>query len=180
MSYKSEWISILAKFKTEIKSHLENPNTTTMRALEKAKNEFIAFVNGHSALLRANTYDTTVIDFFNQVCSNENHMIASHSNTISGLQKLINSIDTAIVENKEEEKMTTNYNVNGNAQIGDNNSQNNTHNTTDININLQTLINEIEKSGDPEAKSKLLDFLNNGTVASILGVTAAEITKFFG
>ena len=75
--------------------------------------------------------------------------------------------------------MTTNYNVSGNAQFGNNNSQTNIHNATDININLQTLINEIEKSGDPEAKSKLLDLLNNGTIASILGVTAAEVARFF-
>ena len=177
MSYKSEWVAILAKFKTKINTYLANPSSINFQALDEAKSEFIAFINGHSILLRDNTSNIQVITVFNQVYSNESNIV-SDSDMISGLQTLIDSLNNAITYNKEE-KMTTSYNVSGNAQFGNNNSQNNTHNTTDININLQTLINEIEKSGDPEAKSKLLDFLNNGTVASILGVTAAEISKFF-
>lgn len=178
MSYKSEWVAILAKFKTKINAYLTNPSITTIQALEETKSEFIAFIDGHSILLRDDTCNIQVITVFNQVYSNESDEV-SDNDMINGLQTLIDSFDTAITYNKEE-KMTTSYNVSGNAQFGNNNSQNNTHNTTDININLQTLINEIEKSGDPEAKNKLLDLLNNGTVASILGVTAAEISKFFG
>lgn len=177
MSYKSEWVAILAQFKTKINAYLANPSNTTIQALEQAKNEFIAFVDGYSILLRDDACNIQVITVFNQVYLNKSNIV-SDGNMVNSLQTLIDSFDNAITHNKEE-KVTTNYNISGNAQIGDSNSQNNTHNTTDININLQTLINEIEKSGDPEAKSKLLDFLNNGTVASILGVTAAEISKFF-
>lgn len=178
MSYKSEWVAILAKFKTKINTYLANPSSINFQALEEAKSEFIAFIDGHSILLRDDACNIQVITVFNQVYSNESDIV-SVDDMISGLQTLIDSLNTAITYNKEE-KMTTHYNISGNAQIGDSNSQNNTHNTTDININLQTLINEIKESGDLEAKSKLLDFLNNGTVATILGVTAAEITKFFG
>ena len=178
MSYKSEWVAILAKFKTKINTYLANPSSINFQDLEEAKSEFIAFIDGHSILLRDDTCNIQVITVFNQVYSNESNIV-SDSDMINGLQTFIDSLNTAITYNKEE-KMTTSYNVSGNAQFGNNNSQSNTNNTTDININLQTLINEIEKSGDPEANSKLLDFLNNGTVASIFGVTAAEITKFFG
>ena len=177
MSYKSEWVAILAKFKAKLNAYIANPNSITVRALEEVQNEFIAFVDGYSILLRDDACNIQVITVFNQVYSNESNEV-SDNDMINGLQTLIESFDTAITYNKEE-KMTTNYNVGGNAQFGNNNSQNNTHNTTDININLQTLINEIEKSGDSEAKSKLLDLLNNGTIASILGVTAAEVARFF-
>ena len=177
MSYKLEWVAILANFKTKINAYLANPNIITVRDLEEVQNEFIAFVNGYSVLLSNDAYNTQAIDAFNQVYLNRSNTV-SDNDTINNLQTLIDSFDTAITHNKEE-KMTTNYNVSGNAQFGNNNSQTNTHNATDININLQTLINEIEKSGDPEAKSKLLDLLNNGTIASILGVTAAEAVKFF-
>ncbi|MGA6102497.1 hypothetical protein ACPESL_09980 [Psychrobacter pocilloporae] len=177
MSYKSEWVAILANFKTKINAYLANPNSITVRDLEEVQNEFIAFVDGYSVLLSDDVCNTQAIDVFNQVYSNESNIVSAND-MINGLQTLIDSFDTAITHNKEE-KMTTNYNVSGNAQFGNNNSQTNTHNATDININLQTLINEIEKSGDPEAKSKLLDLLNNGTIASILGVTAAEAVKFF-
>lgn len=177
MSYKSEWVAILANFKTKINSCLANPNSITVRDLEEVQNEFIAFIDGYSVLLSNDACNTQAIDAFNQVYLNKSNTV-SDSDTINNLQTLIDSFDTAITHNKEE-KMTTNYNVSGNAQFGNNNSQTNTHNATDININLQTLINEIEKSGDPEAKSKLLDLLNNGTIASILGVTAAEAVRFF-
>lgn len=179
MSYRSSWVAILANFKMRTESYVTNPCNTTISALEDSRNELLSFVQGHSALLRNNSYDKQVINSFNKMLETQNNSITTDSKTISSLQELINSINYAITNNKEE-KMTTNYNISGNAQIGDSNSQTNTHNTTDININLQTLINEIEKSGDLEAKSKLLDFLNNGTIASILGVTAAEVTKFFG
>lgn len=177
MSYKLEWVAILANFKTKINAYLANPNIITVRDLEEVQNEFIAFVNGYSVLLSNDAYNTQAIDAFNQVYLNKSNTV-SDNDTINNLQTLIDSFDTAITHNKEE-KMTTNYNVSGNAQFGNNNSQTNTHNATDININLQTLINEIEKSGDTEAKNKLLDLLNNGTIASILGVTAAEAVKFF-
>lgn len=177
MSYKSEWVAILAKFKTKINAYLANPSNTTIQALEEVQNEFIAFVDGYSMLLRYDACNIQVIDVFNQVYSNKSNTV-SDDDMINNLQTLIDVFDTAITHNKEE-KMTTNYNVSGNAQFGNNNSQTNTHNATDININLQTLINEIEKSGDSEAKSKLLDLLNNGTIASILGVTAAEVARFF-
>lgn len=172
MSYISSWVAILAQFKTKLSLYLADPSLITAQALEKSQTEFVDFVHGHSALLKINPYDRKVIETFNL-------FIKSDDEIPYNAQKLIKSIDTAIIENKEE-PMTTNYNVSGNAQFGNNNSQTNTHNTTDININLQTLINEIEESGDLEAKNKLLDFLNNGTVATILGVTAAEVTKFFG
>ncbi len=177
MSYKSEWVAILANFKTKINAYLANPNSITVRDLEEVQNEFIAFVDGYSVLLSNDACNTQAIDAFNQVYLNRSNTV-SDNDTINKLQTLIDSFDTAITHNKEE-KMTTNYNVSGNAQFGNNNSQTNTHNATDININLQTLINEIEKSGDPEAKSKLLELLNNGTIASILGVTAAEVARFF-
>lgn len=179
MSYKSNWVAILANFKIKITSYLANPSCITAQALDECQTSFIAFVHGHSALLRDNIYDKEVIKAFNIFIEIQNSTILTDSQTVYISQKLINSIDTAITENRKE-AMTTNYNVSGNAQFGNSNSQTNTHNTTDININLQTLINEIEKSGDLEAKSKLLDFLNNGTIASILGVTVAEVAKFFG
>ncbi|GHD31936.1 hypothetical protein GCM10016272_14570 [Psychrobacter glaciei] len=177
MSYKSEWVAILANFKTKINAYLANPNSITVSDLEEVQNEFIAFIDGYSMILRDDACNIQVIDVFNRVYLNKSNTV-SDDDTINNLQTLIDSFDTAIIHNKEE-KMTTNYNVSGNAQFGNNNSQTNTHNATDININLQTLINEIEKSGDTEAKSKLLDLLNNGTIASILGVTAAEVVKFF-
>lgn len=177
MSYKSEWVAILAKFKTKINAYLANPNIITVRDLEEVQNEFVAFVDGYSMILRGDACNTQAIDAFNQVYSNKSNKV-SDNDMINNLQTLIDSFDTAITYNKEE-KMTTSYNVSGNAQFGNNNSQTNTHNITDVNINLQTLINEIEKSGDPDAKSKLLDLLNNGTIASILGVTAAEVARFF-
>ncbi len=179
MSYKSNWMAILASFKTKLSLYLVDPSPITVQALEKCQTEFITFVHGHSALLRDNTYDEEVIRAFNIFIEIQNSPTVNDSQTLHSSQKLINSIDTAIAKNKEE-AMTTNYNVSGNAQFGDNNNQTNTHNITDININLQTLINEIQKSGDPEAKNKLLDFLNNSTISSIIGVTAAEVAKFLG
>lgn len=177
MSYKSNWVAILANFKTKTTSYLVNPSSITAQSLEECQINFIAFVHGHSALLKDNIYDEEVVKAFNILVEIQNSTMPTDNRILHSCQKLIDSIDTAIANNKEE-KMTTNYNISGNAQIGDSNSQTNTHNTTDI--NLQTLINEIEKSGDLEAKNKLLDFLNNGTVATILGVTAAEVTKLFG
>lgn len=172
MSYKSKWVATLANFKTKLSLYLADPSLITAQALEKSQTEFVGFVHGHSALLKINLYDREVIETFNLFIKNDDEILYN-------TQKLINSIDTAITNNKET-AMTTNYNVSGNAQFGDNNNQTNTHNITDININLQTLINEIQKSGDPEAKNKLLDFLNNSTISSIIGVTAAEVAKFFG
>lgn len=178
MSYKSEWVAILAKFKTKINTYLANPSSINFQDLEEAKSEFIAFIDGHSILLRDDTCNIQVITVFNQVYSNESNIV-SDSDMINGLQTFIDSLNTAITYNKEE-KMTTNYNVSGNAQFGDNNSQTNNQNTTNIEIKLQTLINEIEKSDDLEAKSKLREFLNNGTVASIIGATVPNVLQAFG
>lgn len=180
MSYKSEWIATLAKFKTKIKSFIDNPNDITLKDLEEAKDNFRIFVNGHSIILKDNIQDRNVIEMFNKVFSNNVNATLSVSKMRSGLEILIESIDNAIIYNKDEDKMTTNYNINGSAQFGDNNSQINNQNTTNIDIKLQTLISEIERSDDKEAKSKLKDLLNNGTVASIIGATTPEILKAFG
>ena len=178
MSYKSEWVTILANFKTKINAYLANPNSITIRDLEEVQNEFIAFVDGYSMLLRDDACNIQVIEVFNQVYLNKSNTL-SDDDVISNLQTLIDSFDTAIIHNKEE-KMTTNYNVSGNAQFGNDNSQTNNQNTTNIEIKLQTLINEIEKSDDLEAKSKLREFLNNGTVASIIGATVPNVLQAFG
>lgn len=49
-----------------------------------------------------------------------------------------------------------------NVQVGNNNS-------LGVNINIQELAEHIAKSGDEDAKSKLKEFLNNSTVASVIG-----------
>ena len=114
MSYKLEWVAILANFKTKINAYLANPNIITVRDLEEVQNEFIAFVNGYSVLLSNDAYNTQAIDAFNQVYLNRSNTV-SDNDTINNLQTLIDSFDTAITHNKEE-KMTTNYNVSGNAR----------------------------------------------------------------
>jgi hypothetical protein len=50
----------------------------------------------------------------------------------------------------------------GNVQVGNNNS-------LGVNIDIQELTERIANSGDDEAKSKLKEFLNNSTVASVIG-----------
>lgn len=50
----------------------------------------------------------------------------------------------------------------GNVQVGNNNS-------LGVNINIQELAERIATSGDEDAKSKLKEFLNNSTVASVIG-----------
>lgn len=49
------------------------------------------------------------------------------------------------------------------------------HNSLSVNISLQELTEHIAKSGDLEAKSKLKDFLNNSTVASLIGAGTAAL-----
>ena len=61
----------------------------------------------------------------------------------------------------------------GNQQLGNDNTKNN----NDINIDLKTLINQIEKSDDEEAKGKLRDLLNNSTVASIIGASIPAVMQ---
>lgn len=55
-----------------------------------------------------------------------------------------------------------------NVQVGDGNS-------LSIHVSIQELTEAIAKSNDPEAKSKLKDFLNNRTVASVIGVGVAGL-----
>ena len=49
-----------------------------------------------------------------------------------------------------------------NVQVGNGNS-------LSVHITIQQLVEEIAKSNDPEAKSKLKEFLSNSTVASVIG-----------
>ncbi len=49
-----------------------------------------------------------------------------------------------------------------NVQVGNNNS-------LGVNINIQELAERIAESGDEDAKSKLKEFLDNSTVASVIG-----------
>lgn len=42
-------------------------------------------------------------------------------------------------------------------------------NTAGVNISLHEIVEKISKSGDTEAKSKLKEFLNNATVATLIG-----------
>lgn len=42
-------------------------------------------------------------------------------------------------------------------------------NSAGINISLHEIVEQISKSGDAEAKSKLKEFLNNATVATLIG-----------
>ena len=57
-----------------------------------------------------------------------------------------------------------------NIQVGNNNS-------LGVNINIQELAERIAESGDEDAKSKLKEFLNNSTVASVIG---AGVTGLLG
>lgn len=97
MSYKSEWIATLAKFKTKIKSFIDNPNDITLKDLEEAKDNFRIFVNGHSIILKDNIQDRNVIEMFNKVFSNNVNATLSVSKMRSGLEILIESIDNAII-----------------------------------------------------------------------------------
>ncbi|PXF31405.1 hypothetical protein WH50_10025 [Pokkaliibacter plantistimulans] len=49
-----------------------------------------------------------------------------------------------------------------NVQVGNGNS-------LSVNITIQELVEQVAKSGDEEAKSKLKEFLSNSTVASVIG-----------
>src|SRR5690606_42137906 len=55
-----------------------------------------------------------------------------------------------------------------NVQVGDSN-------VMSVNISIHELVEKISKSGDESAKSKLKEFLNNGTVASILGAGVSAL-----
>lgn len=55
-----------------------------------------------------------------------------------------------------------------NIQVGDSN-------ILSVNITIHELVEKVAKSGDETAKSKLKEFLNNGTVASILGAGASAL-----
>lgn len=59
--------------------------------------------------------------------------------------------------------VNTTYNIDSkNVQIGDYNTQN-------VTINIQELVEAIAESNDNEAKSMLKSFLENNTVASVVG-----------
>jgi hypothetical protein len=55
--------------------------------------------------------------------------------------------------------------------VGDGNVQNN------VNMTLQSLVQQLAKTGDAEAKGLLAKFFGNPTVSSILGSAAAELLK---
>lgn len=50
-------------------------------------------------------------------------------------------------------------------------------NTATVNISIQEIVEKVVKSGDPEAKHKLKEFLNNATVASIIGSGVQALTS---
>ncbi len=59
--------------------------------------------------------------------------------------------------------------INGeNVQVGNSN-------TLTTNVTIQELAETIAKSGDPEAKSKLKEFLQNSTVGSLIGAGASAL-----
>lgn len=60
-----------------------------------------------------------------------------------------------------------------NVQIGDSN-------TLTVNITMKELAEAIGKSADPEARSALAAFLNNSTVANVIGVGATALMALAG
>ncbi len=55
-----------------------------------------------------------------------------------------------------------------NVQVGNSNA-------LTVNISIQELAEQVAKSGDSDAKSKLKEFLNNSTVANIIGAGASAL-----
>jgi len=165
MSYKSEWLRILASLNASIKLYMKTPNNKNSQPLQKSIDKFTTFVTGHLPLLRKDAYSIDVIESFNLNLSNQT--ISSES--FSGMQEFSDILETAILNIKEDSSMNIEIGsiTGGNQQLGNDNTQNN----NDINIDLKTLINHIEKSDDDEAKGKLRALLDNSTVASIIGAS---------
>lgn len=87
-----------------------------------------------------------------------------------------NNLLTLVVENSTAEpyksSMSSTINIGSisseQVQVGNNNTQ-------IVNITVQRLVEQIAKSGDAEAKSKLKEFLQNSTVASVIGAGASAL-----
>ncbi len=171
MSYKSEWLRILASLNASIKLYMKNPNNKNFQPLQKSMDNFTTFVTGHLPLLRKDAYSIGVIESFNLNLSNQT--ISDES--FSGMQEFSDILETAILNIKEDSSMNIEIGsiTGGNQQLGNDNTQNN----NDINIDLKTLINQIEESDDAEAKGRLRDLLNNNTVASIIGASVPALMQ---
>lgn len=171
MLYKSEWLRILASLNASIKLYIINPNNKNSQPLQKSIDNFTTFVTGHLPLLRKDTYSMDVIESFNLHLSNQ----AGSYGLLNEIQKFNDILEIAIVNIKEDRSMNIEIGsiTGGNQQLGNDNIQNN----NDINIDLKTLINQIEESDDDEAKGKLRDLLNNSTVASIIGASIPAVMQ---
>ncbi len=171
MSYKSEWLRILASLNASIKLYMKNPNNKNFQPLQKSIDNFTTFVTGHLPLLRKDAYSIGVIESFNLNLSNQT--ISDES--FSGMQEFSDILETAILNIKEDSSMNIEIGsiTGGNQQLGNDNTQNN----NDINIDLKTLINQIEESDDAEAKGRLRDLLSNNTVASIIGASVPALMQ---
>lgn len=171
MSYKSEWLSTLANLNASIKLYNISQNNRSSETLRQSISDFTTFVNGHLPLLKEHSYNIDVIKSFNLNLSNQN----TSDESLSGMQKFNDTLETAIMNIKENSSMNIKIGsiTGGNQQLGNDNTQNN----NDINIDLRTLINQIEESNDAEAKSRLRDLLNNSTVASIIGASVPALMQ---
>ncbi len=171
MLYKSEWLRILASLNASIKLYIINPNNKNSQPLQKSIDNFTTFVTGHLPLLRKDTYSMDVIESFNLHLSNQ----AGSYGSLNEIQKFNDTLEIAIVNIKEDRSMKIEIGsiAGGNQQLGNDNI----HNNNDINIDLKTLINQIEESDDDEAKGKLRDLLNNSTVASIIGASIPAVMQ---
>lgn len=171
MSYKSDWLRILASLHASIKLYITNPNNKNSQPLQKSINDFTTFVTGHLPLLRKDAYSVNIIESFNVNLSNQ----TSSDVSLYEMQKFNDNLERAILNIKEDSSMNIKIGsiTGGNQQLGNDNTQNN----NDINIDLKTLINQIEKSDDEEAKGKLRDLLNNSTVASIIGASIPALMQ---
>ncbi len=171
MSYKSEWLRILASLNANIKLYITNPNNKNSQPLQKSIDNFTTFVTGHLPLLRKDTYSMNVIESFNLHLSNQ----TGSDGSLHEIQKFNDTLEIAIVNIKEDRGMNIEIGsiTGGNQQLGNDNTQNN----NDINIDLKTLINQIEESGDDEAKGRLRDLLSNNTVASIIGASIPTLMQ---
>lgn len=87
-----------------------------------------------------------------------------------------NNMLTLIVENSTAEpfKSSTSSTINI-GSISSDQVQVGNHNTQITNITVQRLVEQIAKSKDAEAKSKLKEFLQNSTVASVIGAGATAL-----
>lgn len=171
MSYKSEWLSTLANLNASIKLYNMSQNNRSSETLRKSISDFTTFVNGHLPLLKKHSYNIDVIKSFNLNLSNQN----TSNESLSEMQEFTDTLEIAIMNIKESSSMNIEIGsiTGGNQQLGNDNTQNN----NDINIDLKTLINQIEESNDAEAKGRLRDLLNNNTVASIIGASVPTLMQ---